>query len=196
MRARVLGNGLPWIAARQGRLALPPGEWQGWFCVVALVGARGKLDRMSPHEQLQKMLKGPEPILALAPMMDVTTPGFWKLLAAHGNADLYVTGYMRVHSSSTLTKRMLKPIVENPTGRPVLAQIIGNDIPSLVRMAQELQEYPIAGIDLNLGCPAPIVYRKCAGSGLLRHPEKIDAILAGVAGGGADQLHGQNTDWI
>ena len=50
------------------------------------------------------------------------------------------------------------------------AQMIGNDIPSLVRTARELQEYPIVAVDLNLGCPAPVVYRKCAGGGLLREP--------------------------
>ena len=38
----------------------------------------------------------------------------------------------------------------------------------------------MAAIDLNLGCPAPIVYRKCAGGGLLREPERIDAILGAL----------------
>jgi tRNA-dihydrouridine synthase len=58
--------------------------------------------------------------------------------------------------------------------------MIGNDIPSLVRTARELQEHPIVAVDLNLGCPAPIVYRKCAGGGLLREPQKVDAILGAL----------------
>jgi tRNA-dihydrouridine synthase len=58
--------------------------------------------------------------------------------------------------------------------------MIGNDIPSLVRSAKELQQYPIAAVDLNLGCPAPIVYRKCAGGGLLREPKRVDAILGAL----------------
>jgi tRNA-dihydrouridine synthase B len=49
-----------------------------------------------------------------------------------------------------------------------------------VRSARELQEYDIAAVDLNLGCPAPIVYRKCAGGGLLREPARIDAILGAL----------------
>ena len=65
-------------------------------------------------------------------------------------------------------------VVVDPTR---IAQMIGNDIPSLVRTARELQEYPIIAVDLNLGCPAPVVYRKCAGGGLLREPQKVDAIL-------------------
>src|SRR5204862_4989754 len=59
-------------------------------------------------------------------------------------------------------------------------QMIGNDIPSLVRTAKELQQFPIAAVDLNLGCPAPVVYRKCAGGGLLREPKRVDAILGAL----------------
>ena len=58
--------------------------------------------------------------------------------------------------------------------------MIGNDIPALVRTAKALQQLPVAAIDLNLGCPAPIVYRKCAGGGLLREPDRIDAILGAL----------------
>jgi tRNA-dihydrouridine synthase len=132
------------------------------------------------HEQFTKLLSGNEPILALAPMQDVTDLPFWRLMAAYGGADVYYTEYFRVHATSNLEKYILKSITENPTGRPVVAQMIGNDIPSLVRSAQELQEYDIAAVDLNLGCPAPVVYRKCAGGGLLREPGRIDAILGAL----------------
>src|SRR5213593_3822839 len=126
------------------------------------------------------MLRGDEPILALAPMQDVTDLPFWKLLTAYGGADVYFTEYFRVDPTSTLETYILKSITDNPTGRPVIAQMIGNDIPSLVRTARELQQYPIAAVDLNLGCPAPIVYKKCAGGGLLREPQRIDSILGAL----------------
>ena len=58
--------------------------------------------------------------------------------------------------------------------------MIGNDIPALVRTARELQAYPVAAVDLNLGCPAPVVYRKGAGGGLLREPGRVDAILGAL----------------
>jgi len=115
-------------------------------------------------------------VLALAPMQDVTDLPFLKLIAGYGGADLYFTEYFRVHATSRLDKSILKSITENPTERPIIAQMIGNDVPSLVRAARELQHYPVAGVDLNLGCPAPVVYRKCAGGGLLREPRRVDAI--------------------
>src|SRR5215471_7945110 len=126
------------------------------------------------------MLRGSTPVLALAPMQDVTDLPFWKLLSAYGGADVYFTEYFRVHATSTLDWHILESITENPTGKPVIAQMIGNDIPALVRTARELQQYPIVAVDLNLGCPAPVVYRKCAGGGLLREPQRVDAILGAL----------------
>src|SRR5260370_8484056 len=31
-----------------------------------------------------------------------------------------------------------------------------------------------------MGCPAPVVYRKCAGGGLLREPHRVDSILGAL----------------
>ena len=131
-------------------------------------------------ERLGALLQGPTPLLALAPMQEVTDGAFWTLIHQYGGADVYWTEYFRVHSTSTPEKKIVAAITGNTTGRPVIAQMIGNDIPELVRTAKFLQELPVAAIDLNLGCPAPIVYRKCAGGGLLREPERIDAILGAL----------------
>ena len=127
-----------------------------------------------------QLLQRPEPFLALAPMQEVTDLAFWTVVHSYGGADVYWTEYFRVHSTSTLERKILSSITGHTTGRPVIAQMIGNDIPELVRTAKQLQEYPVAAIDLNLGCPAPIVYRKCAGGGLLREPERIDSILGAL----------------
>ena len=135
---------------------------------------------MDSRTQFEKLLTCPAPLLALAPMQDVTDLPFLNLMTAYGGADLYFTEYFRVYETSNLDKNILKSITENQTGKPVIAQMIGNDIPALVRTARELQQYPIAAVDLNLGCPAPVVYRKCAGGGLLREPERVDAILGAL----------------
>src|SRR5436853_2076219 len=140
----------------------------------------GETLKMDPCLEFDRLLTGPAPILALAPMQDVTDLPFMDLITAYGGADLYFTEYFRVYETSCLDRNILRSITENRTGRPVIAQMIGNDIPSLVRTARELQHHPVAAIDLNLGCPAPVVYRKCAGGGLLREPKRIDAILGAL----------------
>jgi tRNA-dihydrouridine synthase len=120
------------------------------------------------------------PTLALAPMQDVTDLVFWNVIKEYGGADLYFTEYFRVYPGSHLNKYILQSVTQNTTGRPVVAQLIGNDIPALVRSAKELQQHPVAGIDLNLGCPAPIVYKKCAGGGLLRDLPLVDRIVGSL----------------
>src|SRR3989440_624885 len=135
---------------------------------------------MNHVQQFETMLAGPGAILALAPMQDVTDQPFWKLMADYGGADIYFTEYFRVYPGSHLDRNILRSVTENPTGKPAIAQMIGNDIPALVRTARELQQYPIAAVDLNLGCPAPVVYRKCAGGGLLREPARVDRILGAL----------------
>jgi tRNA-dihydrouridine synthase len=138
------------------------------------------LRRVSIRTEFANLLGSSEPILALAPMQDVTDLPFMRLISGYGNADVYFTEYFRVLPQSRLDRDILASVTENPTGRPVVAQMIGNDIDALVRTARELEHHPVAGIDLNLGCPVPIVYKKCAGGGLLREPAKIDAILGAL----------------
>ncbi len=120
------------------------------------------------------------PALVLAPMQDVTDLPFMRVLARRGRPDWFVTEYFRVHPDSRLNPYILRSILENETGRPIFAQLIGREIPELVRTARELAKYPIAGIDLNLGCPAPVVCRKDAGGGLLRHPDRVHDILGAL----------------
>lgn len=129
---------------------------------------------------MRDLLPPTRPALVLAPMQDVTDLPFMRVLARRGAPDWFVTEYFRVHPHSGLNAYILRSISENETGRPVFAQMIGKEIPDLVRTARALAEYPVAGIDLNLGCPAPVVCRKDAGGGLLRDPDKVDAILGAL----------------
>lgn len=115
---------------------------------------------------------------ALAPMQDVTDLSFMRLLAEFGLPDYFFTEYFRVHDHSTLETHILASITQHDTGRPVFAQMIGEDLFHLKRTAVALQDYPVAGIDLNMGCPAPKVYRKNVGGGLLRDPAKVREIFA------------------
>jgi tRNA-dihydrouridine synthase B len=114
---------------------------------------------------------------ALAPMQDVTDRSFMNVIDHYGAPDYFFTEYFRVHVTSCLDKDILESITHNQTDRPIFAQMIGEDITALVRIAKELEKHPIAGVDLNMGCPAPRIYRKNVGGGLLRDPEKIDQIL-------------------
>ncbi|MBD2169260.1 tRNA-dihydrouridine synthase family protein [Calothrix membranacea FACHB-236] len=132
---------------------------------------------MSSQVSLPQSLQTGLPLTALAPMQDVTNLWFMKVIAQYGSPDYFFTEYFRVNDTSRLNRSILAAITENDTGRPVFAQMIGESIPDLVRTAKELCNYNIAGVDLNMGCPAPRIYRKQVGGGLLLTPEKVDRIL-------------------
>ncbi len=117
---------------------------------------------------------------ALAPMQDITNVTYMQVVAERGPPDYYFTEYFRVHAHSRLDPEILRSITENPAERPVFAQVIGENLNDLRRTARELRDYPIEGLDLNMGCPAPKVYKKNVGGGLLRNPKTIDCILGAL----------------
>ncbi|NBD38905.1 MAG: tRNA-dihydrouridine synthase family protein, partial [Verrucomicrobia bacterium] len=132
---------------------------------------------MPPRFPLPGLAAGAPLPSALAPMQDVTGLPFMRLLGKYGPPDLFFTEYFRVHAHSTPEKWILDSLHFHGTGKPVYAQLIGEDLFHLRRTARLLQQHPVAGIDLNLGCPAPKVYRKNVGGGLLRELEHVDRVF-------------------
>ena len=116
---------------------------------------------------------------ALAPMQDVTDVAFLRVLSRLGSEpDLVVTPYLRSTSTTcAMGEGPLKCIAENPTAAPVWAQLAGSDAAPLVRDARELMaHWPIAGINLNAGCPSPLVNRHGAGAALLRELPRLRSV--------------------
>ncbi|MBO6102883.1 MAG: tRNA-dihydrouridine synthase family protein [Opitutales bacterium] len=117
-------------------------------------------------------------LTALAPMQDVTDAGFMSAISGFGAPDLFFAEYFRVTECSILEEAVLKTVLSKPGGKSVCAQILGGSEIHIARTIELIKKYPqIEFLDLNLGCPAPKVYRKNAGGGLLKEPEKIRSIL-------------------
>ncbi len=112
-------------------------------------------------------------------MQDVTDLAFMRTLARIGALpDVFVTPYFRSTATTcALGEANLRCIRENETGVPIWAQLAGSDAAALVRDARALMQESVAGIDLNAGCPSPLVNRHGAGAGLLREPENFSRIL-------------------
>ena len=118
----------------------------------------------------------------LAPMQDITTLPFMRMLARRGAPDFFVTEFLRVNATSQIDDSVAECAAKTLplTGKPLLVQLIGEDVPVLVRVARSvLCRFPetVAGIDLNLGCPMPKIFRKNVGGGLLRDLPKVAEIL-------------------
>lgn len=118
-------------------------------------------------------------ILALAPMQDVTDLAFMRTLSRIGSLpDMLITPYFRSTATTcAMGDENLRCIRENETGLPIHAQLAGSDAAALVRDAAALLQLPVAGINLNAGCPSPLVNRHGAGAALLRDKENFREIL-------------------
>lgn len=121
-------------------------------------------------------------LLALAPMQDVTDLAFMRTLFRLGSLpDRWVTPYFRsTRTTCALSEANLRCILENETGRPIWAQLAGSEPGALARDARYLLQLPVEGIQLNAGCPSPLVNRHGAGAALLRKPSRFREVLAAL----------------
>jgi len=117
-------------------------------------------------------LKAP---LVLSPMCDFMEQG--RYIEKIGPADIFHIEYTRVHGNTHFHDDWVGYINDLGPRQKVVAQLIGNDPDAMAKAAQYLQTLPVAGVDLNVGCPAPKIYKNNVGAGLLRDLETLNRII-------------------
>ena len=109
----------------------------------------------------------PDRAVMLAPMEDVTDVGF-RLQCRRFGADMVYSEFVSADAlirSIDKTMRKLNVLDEE---RPVVIQIYGRDVPSMVEAAKIVEQAHPDIIDINFGCPVKRVAGKGAGAGMLR----------------------------
>lgn len=122
--------------------------------------------------------------LILAPMEGIADHTLRDILTRLGGIDLCVAEFVRV-THHLLTKRTFLYTVPElarggctRAGVPVRVQLLGSDPVCLAENAALAASLGAPGIDLNFGCPTPIVNRHGGGAVLLQFPEQIHTIVA------------------
>ncbi|NDY73380.1 tRNA-dihydrouridine synthase family protein [Desulfobacter hydrogenophilus] len=122
------------------------------------------------------------PFLILAPLQGVTDVVFRQAYVRHFNGiDQAMAPFISTMSSRRLKPSRLKDV--DPalnTALPVIPQILGNDPDDFIYLGDSLFDMGYAQVNWNLGCPHSKIAKKLRGSGLLSHPDKIDAFLSRV----------------
>ena len=103
-------------------------------------------------------------------MQDVTSLPFMKVVHRRGVPDFFFTEFSEFMHIRRLTPDILTAITENPSNQPVFAQLIGENN-RCKKEVMNLKNIPADGIDLNLGCPAPRVFKKC-GRWIIKNSQK------------------------
>lgn len=124
--------------------------------------------------------------LILAPMEGLADNILRDVLTQAGGYAWCVTEFVRVsatvlpHSAFIRISPELEQASRTRAGTPVRVQLLGSNPDLLAANAAHLACLNPAGIDLNFGCPTPLVNRNRAGAALLDDPELLHRITAAV----------------
>ena len=113
--------------------------------------------------------------LLLAPMEDVSDPPFRALCKELG-ADMVYTEFISSEGLIRYADKSLEKLDIYDQERPVGIQIFGNEIESMRRCAQIVEQAEPEIIDINYGCPVKKVACKGAGAGILQDLPKMEAM--------------------
>jgi tRNA-dihydrouridine synthase len=102
-----------------------------------------------------------------------------------GGVDFYYTPFVRVEGGELRKKDVRDVAPENNTTGCTVPQLIANT----PEKAEQILELFIANgarrVDINMGCPFPMLAKRGNGSGILPHPEAVEALLS-IAGNHPD----------
>ncbi|MBS1208897.1 MAG: dihydrouridine synthase family protein [Proteobacteria bacterium] len=134
------------------------------------------------------------PRLLLAPMEGLVDAVMREALTRAAAYDWCVTEFVRV-SNTVLPARVYTRVAPEllrgactAAGVPVRVQLLGSDPGRMGACAATLAGLNPAGVDLNFGCPAPMVNRHGGGSILLDEPELLYRITGAVKDGVAGRV--------
>lgn len=125
--------------------------------------------------KIGKVDLGQRPLL-LAPMEDVTDVAF-RLMCRRFGVDMVYTEFL---SSDALIRQIAgttRKLEIDEEERPVAIQIYGREVEPMVEAARIAEAAGPEVLDLNFGCPVKRVAGKGAGSGMLRCPDQMLAIV-------------------
>lgn len=98
--------------------------------------------------------------------------------AVFGGADEYVTPFVRLEKGTFRNKDVRETAPENNSA-PVIPQLMASSAAEMEQIVDRLAELGYTRMDVNMGCPFPLITAKGKGAGILKHPDRV-AELCGV----------------
>jgi nifR3 family TIM-barrel protein len=120
------------------------------------------------------------PPIALAPMVGITHSAFRSLVQGEGGVGLLFTEMLaakRLPHDSELCSPLL---IRDESEKPLIYQIITSNEVAIEPAVEKLHKLGAQGIDLNLGCPAPVQRRQGAGAILAGNHKQLQKVLCSL----------------
>lgn len=121
-----------------------------------------------------------DPPIVLAPMEGVTDRPFRALMRSLGGCGLTVTEFISSEAMTRDIQTAWRMAEIDPSEHPVSIQIYGRDPERMAHAARHCVSVGADIVDINLGCPSKRVTSGCAGSALMREPERAREIFRAV----------------
>lgn len=124
------------------------------------------------------------PILALAPMEDVTDTVFRQIVASCARPDVFYTEFTNADGLfSKGSDVVAQRLTYTETERPIIAQLWGRNTDTLYEAAKLVVSLGFDGVDLNLGCPERAVVKSGCGAALIDEPERARELISAIKRG-------------
>ncbi|MDO8493501.1 MAG: tRNA-dihydrouridine synthase [bacterium] len=108
------------------------------------------------------------PIMALAPMADVTDAAFRRVIAKYGKPDLMYTEFVAIDGLlSDGYDKLSKDLIYTDIERPIVAQIFGTKPENFEKVARMVADMGFDGVDINMGCPHHALVKSGTCGGLI-----------------------------
>lgn len=122
--------------------------------------------------------KLPKPIMALAPMANVTDAAFRRIIAKYGKPDVFWTEFVSVEGLLSRGKEaLLLDFIFSKEEHPIVAQIFGGKPEQFFEVGKLCRELGFDGVDINMGCPDKGVEKSGGGAALIKDPKRAQAII-------------------
>ena len=102
--------------------------------------------------------------------------------------DAYFIPYVFIKNNQVTNKYKKEILFENNPQERIIPQVLIKDENELLQLSKLLSDFGYKEINLNLGCPYPMVTNRRKGAGLLPYPENIKSILSAFFEKGCIQL--------
>lgn len=140
------------------------------------------IDKIQPSFNIGK-LKIDKPVM-MAPMVGLTHIAFRQVVVSLGGCGIFYSEMLSARRILDDIKRNNVNLMRLSNERPFFYQLVGNDPIEFAKAINALEEYkdeagnPPDGIDINLGCSAPLIRKNKMGAGLLGDQALVQKILS------------------
>ena len=128
-----------------------------------------------------------KPIMALAPMANVTDEAFRRIITACGKPAVFWTEFVSVEGLLSRGKeKLLIDFWYTPAERPIVAQIFGSKPDQFERVGALARELGFDGVDINMGCPDKGVEKSGGGAAMMKNHAQAKEVIRALRRGAGD----------